>query len=58
MIFYIYFAPCNTGLDNGKFAKLTGGLFMKTTTIIIHTEIFSDFLLQPYFITLENMLAD
>ena len=31
---------------------------MKTTPIIIHNEIFSDFLLQRYFITLENKLAD
>ena len=31
---------------------------MKTTPIIIRNEIFSDFLLQRYFITLENKLAD
>ena len=58
MIFKINFAPCNTGLDNGKYAKLTGGLFIKTTPIIIRNEIFSDFLLQRFFITLENKLAD
>ena len=58
MIFKIYFALCNTGLDNGKFAKLIGGLFMKTTPIIIHNEIFADLLLQRLFISLENKLAN
>ena len=58
MIFNVYVAPCNTGLENGKFAKLARGLLLKTTAIINHNEIFADFWLPRYFITLENKLAD